>query len=127
MASTDRTMADFVFVGFNSHVAALDRYTGEVIWQWKSPKGSCSFVSLLLDEDRLIASVNGYMYCLDPLTGGQVWMNPMKGFGLGMPSMVSVRGATEGSGGAASTAAANAAAAAAATVATTTAATSAST
>jgi outer membrane protein assembly factor BamB len=48
---------------------------------------------LLLDGDRLIVSTNGYIYCLDPLSGAIVWHNPLKGYGSGAPtSLVSVRG-----------------------------------
>ena len=36
---------------------------------------------------------NGYIYCLDPLTGEILWHNPMKGYGVGTPtSLISVRG-----------------------------------
>ena len=92
-SGTDRSVADLVFVGFNSRIVALDRYTGDVVWDWKSPKGS-GFVSLLLDGDRLIASVNGYMYCLDPLYGQFVWENPLKGLGTGVTSLATIRGSS---------------------------------
>ncbi len=82
-----------VFIGFNSRIAALDRDTGEVVWTWKSTAGS-GFVSVLLDGDRLIASVQGYTYCLDTLTGKQMWHNPLKGMGTGVPCLASVRGTT---------------------------------
>lgn len=99
-SKVDRTVADLVFLGFNSRIAALDRFTGEIVWEWKSPKGS-GFVTLLLDADRLIASIQGYTYCLDPLFGQQVWSNNMKGFGIGTTSLVSVNGSS-GSSAAAS-------------------------
>ena len=92
----ERTLDDLVFVGFNSQVIALDRFTGEVVWDWKAPKGRASYVSVLLDGDRLIASVQGYVYCLDPIFGQVVWENPLKGFGLGITSLASVRGRVEG-------------------------------
>jgi outer membrane protein assembly factor BamB len=51
------------------------------------------YVTLLLDGDRLIVSTNGYIYCLDPLTGEILWNNPLKGYGAGAPaSLLSVRG-----------------------------------
>ncbi|MEX2558630.1 MAG: PQQ-binding-like beta-propeller repeat protein [Pirellulales bacterium] len=81
---------DLVFVGFNSRVAALDRTSGEKIWDWTSPEGS-GFVALILDGDRLIASVNGYTYCLDPVTGVEIWRNPLKGMGTGVSCLASVR------------------------------------
>lgn len=83
-----------IFLGFNSYVTALDRDTGKLVWQWVSPEGSSPHVALLLDGDRLIVSVQGYTYCLNPLSGEQVWANPLKGFGTGIPTLVSVRGAS---------------------------------
>ncbi len=83
-----------LFVGFNKRVAALDRESGELRWQWQAPKGS-SYVSLLLDGDRLCVSVNGYLYCLDAETGEQLWLNPMRGFGTGVTSLASTRGHTD--------------------------------
>jgi outer membrane protein assembly factor BamB len=80
-----------IFVGFNSRVAALDRANGNLIWQWRSPKGS-GYTTVLLDGDRLIVSVAGYTYCLDPQTGQQLWFNELKGFGTGVTSLASVRG-----------------------------------
>ncbi len=77
---------EMVFIGFNGNAAALDRKSGEILWQWSAPKGS-GYVSLLLDGDSLLAAVNGYTYCLDPRTGQQLWFNPMKGFGYGVTSI----------------------------------------
>lgn len=89
------SLEDLVFAGFNSRVLALNRETGEIVWDWKAtkPMGG-SFVTLLLDGDRLIVSVMGYLYCLDPYTGEQLWYNGTKGFGTGVASLVSVRGKT---------------------------------
>ncbi len=79
---------DMVFLGFNKRIAALDQRTGELVWEWKAPKG-WSYVSLLLiDEETLIASVDGYTYCLDPATGYQIWRNDLPGFGTGVVSIV---------------------------------------
>jgi outer membrane protein assembly factor BamB len=86
-----RAAADLVFVGLNKKVIALDRYSGELVWEWKAKKGT-GFVTLLLDGDRLIASVSGYIYCLDPVFGQEVWSNPLSGFGTGYTSLASVRG-----------------------------------
>jgi len=90
-SSSERTIADLVFVGFNKRVAALDRYTGEKIWEWKSKQGG-GFVAILIDGDRLIVSTQGYTYCLDPLFGQEVWANPLEGMGVGVPCLASIRG-----------------------------------
>ena len=87
------TLEDLVFVGFNSRVLALDRDSGEIVWTWQASKPrSGGYVTQLLDGDRLVVSVNGYLYCLDPLTGEELWFNETKGFGTGVASIVSVRG-----------------------------------
>jgi outer membrane protein assembly factor BamB len=108
-----RTIADLVFVGLNKKVIALDRYTGELVWQWQAKKGT-GFVTLLLDGDRLVASVSGYVYCLDPIFGQEAWSNPLSGFGTGYASLSSVRGGNMNPAMEAALAAQQAAAAAAA-------------
>src|SRR5258708_4266670 len=106
------SLNDLIFVGFNSRAAALDRETGEIIWSWQARKPKFNgYVTMLLDGDRLIVSVNGYLYCLDPETGEQLWYNETKGFGTGVASIASINGQ---SGHDVSAMAAHAAAAAAA-------------
>ncbi|MCK5944275.1 MAG: PQQ-binding-like beta-propeller repeat protein [Planctomycetes bacterium] len=83
-------IADLVFVGFNSRAAALHRETGRIVWKWRCPRGYGP-VALMLDGDRLIASVQGYTYCLDAATGERLWQNDMKGFGIGVPCLTSHR------------------------------------
>lgn len=85
------SVMDLVYVGFNSRVVALHRDTGEIAWDWKSTKGT-GFPTVLLDGDRLIVCVNGYTYCLDPLTGDEFWFNPLKGLGVGTASLTSIHG-----------------------------------
>lgn len=84
-------LPNLVFTGFNRRVAAIDRRSGNIVWHWRAPKGS-TYVSLLLDSGVLIVSVDGYMYGLNPLTGAQLWFNPMEGFGTGVTSLVSLNG-----------------------------------
>jgi outer membrane protein assembly factor BamB len=86
-------MSELIYVGFNSRIAALDRATGELVWDLKSPHGS-GFVALLLDREQLIVSVQGYTWSLDPLTGDTLWENFLKGFGYGVPCLVSTAGST---------------------------------
>ena len=65
-------LRDFVYVGFNSRVAALNRETGEVAWSWHAPYGRCGHVAVLLDNDRLVVSVHGHTYGIDALSGTQL-------------------------------------------------------
>ncbi len=93
VARPELSVDDLVFVGFNSRIAALDRATGELIWDWTSPQGS-GFVALLLEGDQLVVSVSGYTFALDPATGETLWTNLLKGFGYGIPCLVSTAGTT---------------------------------
>jgi outer membrane protein assembly factor BamB len=78
---------DLLFLGFNSRVVALDRDTGALIWSWKAPKGRSSYVAILVDDEQLFVSIDGYTYCLDPFKGNQLWFNGLKGFGYGLPTL----------------------------------------
>ena len=89
--ATNSRLDDLVFLGFNRRVVALDRYSGEIRWDWKASKGG-GYVSLLIDGDRLIVNCQGYTWCLDPLSGDEVWFQPLKGFGMGIACIASVRG-----------------------------------
>ncbi len=79
-----------IFVGLRGYVVALDRDTGDLVWNCSELNSGA--VSLLLDGDRLIVSTNGYIYCLDPLTGRVRWNNPLTGYGIGIAHLASVRG-----------------------------------
>lgn len=106
-------LSDLVFTGFNKRVAAVHRESGELVWQWKAPR-MAGYITLLLDADRLVVSINGYLYALDALTGRELWSNDLPGFGTGIASLASVNGnATSNSASAQQTQAAAAAAAAA--------------
>jgi outer membrane protein assembly factor BamB len=84
------TIDQLIFVGFRGYAMALHRDTGEMVWCNSEMRSG--YVTLLLDGDRLIVSTNGYMYCLDPLTGKILWHNPLSGYGTGVTHLASVRG-----------------------------------
>jgi outer membrane protein assembly factor BamB len=83
------TIDQLIFVGLNGYAVALDRDTGAIVWS--NSQMHSGYVTLLLDQDRLIVSTNGYVYCLDPLTGAILWQNPMKGYGGGAPTSLASR------------------------------------
>jgi len=86
-------LANLVFVSFNKYVTALDRRTGETVWTWTAPKGS-HYATILVDGDQLIASVMGYTYAINPLTGETKWENRLPGLGTGVACIASVHGHT---------------------------------
>lgn len=82
-----------IFVGLRGYVVALDRDSGEVVWD--NSELNSGYTTLLLDGDRLIVSTNGYIYCLDPRTGRILWNNPLRGYGVGIAHLASVRGQSD--------------------------------
>lgn len=73
---------NFVFLGINGSVIALDEKTGDQVWATKL-KGS-DFVNLVLNENKLYATAKGEIFCLDPGIGKILWQNPLKGMGHGL-------------------------------------------
>src|SRR5947209_3717078 len=77
-----------LFLGLNGRVAALDRDSGEIVWEWtaKDPdkhRAVGGYMTVLVDQGQLFVSANGYTYRLDPVTGEEQWANPLRGWGVG--------------------------------------------
>ena len=81
------SIEDLLFVGFNGVVVALEKQSGEQVWKWDCPKPSRQMVAILVEEECVFASSAGYTYCLEGLTGQQLWYNPLKGLGSGVPCL----------------------------------------
>lgn len=79
-----------VFAAFNGRVFAIDRRDGSVLWRWKVPKGG-AFVTLLPDGDQLLVCSGGYLWALRAEDGTELWSQPFKGEGTGIPMLASPR------------------------------------
>ncbi len=77
--------SDLVYIGIKGSVLALNRVTGRQAWGTHL-KGS-DFVNVVLQDDVLLASCYGEVFCLDPLTGNVLWHNPLKGLGIGLATI----------------------------------------
>ncbi len=77
--------SELVFVGIKGSVVALNRSTGEQTWVTHL-KGS-SFVNVVLDAGRILATTYGEIFCLDPRSGQVMWHNRLTGFGLGLATI----------------------------------------
>jgi len=77
--------SDLIFIGIKGSVVALNRGTGEQVWVTHL-KGS-DFVNVVLQNEVLLASCCGEIFCLNPVTGDGLWHNPLKGFGLGLATI----------------------------------------
>jgi len=82
--------SDLVFVGIKGSVVALHRITGTQVWATHL-KGS-GFVNVVLQNDAVLATCYGEMFCLDPLTGNARWNNPLTGFGMGLATIATEPG-----------------------------------
>lgn len=86
-----QTIEQLIFVGLNGYAVALDRDSGEIVWSNNDLKSG--FTTLMLDGNRLIVSTGGHIFALDPLTGEQLWYQPMSGYGSSTSAaLLSVRG-----------------------------------
>ena len=77
--------SELVFVGIKGSVVALNHATGQQEWT-KRLKGS-DFVNVTFQNGMLLASCYGEIFSLDPLTGEELWHNPLKGFGTGLATI----------------------------------------
>lgn len=83
-------LENIVYVGLNGKVAALEKSTGDLVWEWNCPKPRRGTVMLMAEKDCIVAAVSGYIYGLDPLSGDQLWHNPLKGWGTGITTLTSI-------------------------------------
>jgi outer membrane protein assembly factor BamB len=82
--------SDLIFIGIKGSVVALNRATGEQVWATHL-KGS-DFVNVVLQNEAVLASCYGEIFCLDALTGNARWHNPLKGFGMGLATIAAEHG-----------------------------------
>ena len=64
---------------------ALNRATGQQVWATHL-KGS-DFVNVIVQDETVVASCRGEIFCLDALTGNARWHNPLTGFGWGLATI----------------------------------------
>jgi len=76
---------ELVFVGIKGSVVALNRETGEQVWVARLL--STDFVNVVVEDERIFATTNGEIWCLDPVTGDVLWHNRLKGYGTGLATI----------------------------------------
>ena len=75
-------LSDLLFIGIAGSVVALNKANGRQAWATRL-KGY-GFVNVAVQDDRVLATVYGEAFCLEPMTGRILWHNPLKGFGRGL-------------------------------------------
>jgi outer membrane protein assembly factor BamB len=99
MGEPSMTVDDLLFVAFNGRVLAVDRRSGVVMWRWECDRRS--FVAILPRPDAVFVSCDGYTWALDPWTGAEIWHQPFKGEGTGVPMLGTMSGVSDAGGAAA--------------------------
>jgi outer membrane protein assembly factor BamB len=75
---------ELMFLGIKGYVLALRVDSGVQVWAAKLGSG---FVNVMIQNERIFALCQGEISCLDPLSGKQLWHNPLKGYGVGLATM----------------------------------------
>jgi outer membrane protein assembly factor BamB len=57
---------------------------------WATHLKGGAFVNVVLDGNTILATTYGEVFCLDALTGGALWHNRLKGYGMGLTSIATV-------------------------------------
>lgn len=89
--SGGRLIDRYLFIGLGKRVIALEKSTGREVWEWNCPRTYGHAVTMLVEEEQIFVSANGYIFCLNARTGRQMWENPLKGKGLGIASLATTR------------------------------------
>ena len=84
-----RDIQELVFVGIKDVVVAVRRRDGVEIWRTKLKGGG--FVNVFWDGEGLFAAGGGEVFRVDPKDGSILWHNKMKGLGVGVVSLASLR------------------------------------
>jgi outer membrane protein assembly factor BamB len=78
---------NILLVGVKGAALAFRRDTGEHLWATELKSSSNDFVTVIGDDTRAYAHTGGELFCLDLLTGNQLWHDKLKGFGYGLATL----------------------------------------
>src|SRR2546426_1129623 len=81
---------NLIYIGIRGAVLALDRATGQTIWQ--SNLGGADFVNVVLDNGELYAATKGEVFRLALANGEIIWQNKLPGLGRGLVTIATAAG-----------------------------------
>ena len=84
-----------LFIYSNGRVAAINRKTGDVVWEVKIKeyiKGSFSYSygQISVEDNKIFLGTSGILLCLSTKDGSLIWKNELKGWGYGFVSLANV-------------------------------------
>jgi|SRR5688572_18561410 len=77
-------MQDYLFIGSNGHVCAIDPQSGNEVWRTRLQEGvfvatRSEDVSILVKNGKVYAGSHGHLFALSASTGEVLWHNELKG------------------------------------------------
>jgi outer membrane protein assembly factor BamB len=81
-----------LFIYSNGRVAAINRKTGDIVWEIKIKeyiKGgfSYSYGQISVEDNKIFLGTSGILLCLSTKDGSLIWKNELKGWGYGFVSL----------------------------------------
>lgn len=80
-------MMELLHIGIKGTVVALERHTGQLVWESRL-KGS-GFVNVTIEGDVILGATRGELWGLDPNDGRILWHNGLPGKGYGYVAFAS--------------------------------------
>lgn len=75
-----------LFIFSNGRVAAIDKKTGDIIWeikikQYAGRSMSYSYGQIFAEDGKVYVGCSGMLFCLNAKDGSLLWKNELKGWG----------------------------------------------
>lgn len=70
-----------VYLGIKSYVVCIEMATGKEVWRTKVKRGQ--IISVVVEEDLIVAHAGGELFGLDRSSGKLLWNNTLSGLGYG--------------------------------------------
>lgn len=81
-----------VYIGIKAHVVCLEMATGKEIWRTEVKRSQ--IISVVVEEDLIVAHAGGKLFGLDRSSGKLLWENGLAGLGYGYCFMATESGNT---------------------------------
>ncbi|SET50206.1 outer membrane protein assembly factor BamB family protein [Thalassotalea agarivorans] len=70
-----------LYLGIKGQVVAINKSTGQIVWQTKLK--TSSITNVCIEQDKIFAHAGGHLFCLDAALGSILWTNKLSGLGYG--------------------------------------------
>jgi len=79
-----------VYIGIKAHVVCIEMATGREVWRTKVKRSQ--IISVVVEEDLIVAHAGGELFGLDWSSGKILWKNGLSGLGYGYCYMATESG-----------------------------------